>query len=87
MHSVDLTAHAARDLRKLADSIYSRIRSKLLALADNPRPTGCRKIHGEMEQYRIRAGAYRILYSVDDKAKAVTVQRIAARKEAYRKND
>ena len=53
----------------------------ILALSQNPRPHGCKKLT-DKGGYRIRVGNYRILYTVDDKAKAVVVYRIKIRGEA-----
>jgi mRNA interferase RelE/StbE len=64
-----------RDLR----SIVSRIAT----LASNPRPTGCEKLSGQ-ERYRVRQGTYRIVYAIDDTAKAVDVVAVAHRREVYR---
>ena len=56
----------------------------MLALADNPRPPGCKKLKDSEGNWRIRAGAYRILYEINDARSLVTVLRIRHRKEAYR---
>jgi len=44
---------------------------------------GCKKLHGARNQWRIRVGHYRIVYTVNDTAKAVDVTRIAHRREVY----
>ncbi len=54
------------------------------ALATHPRPQGCEKLSGEENRYRIRQGNYRIVYSVDDRARLVLVTKIGDRKEVYR---
>ena len=36
------------------------------------------------EGYRIRAGDFRILYRIDDRAKEVIIYRVKHRREAYR---
>ena len=38
----------------------------------------------EAERYRIRQGAYRIVYSVDDERRIVEVVKIGHRRELYR---
>jgi mRNA interferase RelE/StbE len=53
-------------------------------LGENPRPPGCVKFAGESGAWRVRAGAYRILYEVHDDHLVVLVIRIAKRSEAYR---
>jgi mRNA interferase RelE/StbE len=57
---------------------------QLKALADDPRPYGCRKITGSKNDWRMRVGNYRVIYEVDEKAKAVKVMRVRHRREAYR---
>ena len=56
----------------------------MLALADDPRPYGCKKLSGE-DAYRIRVGDYRIVYSIYDDIVTVEVIRINHRKEVYKK--
>jgi mRNA interferase RelE/StbE len=45
---------------------------KIAGLADNPRPHGCEKLSAQ-EQYRIRFGKYRILYTIQDDVLTVWV--------------
>lgn len=49
-------------------------------LTDTPRPAGCKKLRAA-ELWRIRAGRYRVVYSIDDEAELVTVVKVAARRE------
>ncbi len=60
-----------------------RIVDRIAALADNPRPTGCRKLSG-LDRYRLRQGVYRIIYSVDDDILVVVVVKVGHRKNVYR---
>ncbi len=82
MHEVYLERLAERDPRKLSAEDFHRIIGHIKALAENPRPPGCRKITGSKSDWRIRVGDYRIIYEVDDKAKAVKVMRVRHRREA-----
>ena len=67
------------DSRKVQRSLVAAIRS----LADNPRPPGSRKLAGG-DRFRLRRGAYRVVYSVDDASRTVTVFKIGHRGEVYR---
>jgi mRNA interferase RelE/StbE len=60
-----------------------RIDRKILALVDNPRPAGCKKLKGHKDQWRIRVGDWRVLYMIDDAAKLVIVTGVAHRREVY----
>lgn len=84
MYEVLLAGQAERDLKRLSAETFHRVISEIKALAHNPRPPGCRKITGSKHDYRVRVGDYRIIYEVDDKAKAVRVMRLRHRREAYR---
>jgi mRNA interferase RelE/StbE len=53
------------------------------ALADDPRPSGVVRLAGR-DDFRIRVGDYRVVYSVDAAEHLVIVARIAHRREVYR---
>lgn len=73
-----------RDIEKLQRYEQARAFKAMAALADDPRPPGCIKMTNSRNGYRIRFGNYRIVYTVDDLTKTVTITRVAHRKEVYR---
>ena len=72
---------AEKEALGIPSTFRAGIDEAILTLSQNPRPHGCKKLT-DKEGYRIRVGNYRILYTVDDKAKAVVVYRIKIRGEA-----
>lgn len=84
MYALFIKRSAERDLRRLPSSAWQRINEKILALRDNPRPPGVRRLVGDLGGWRIRVGDYRILYQIDDRAQMVTIVRVKHRREAYR---
>lgn len=84
MYEVFLERRAERDLKRLEAKEFRRIISEIKALAENPRPAGCRKIAGSESDWRIRVGDYRVIYEVDEHAEAVRVMRVRHRREVYR---
>lgn len=84
MYEVLLERAAERDLRQLPADDFRRIISHIKALAENPRPSGCRKIVGSKNDWRIRIGNHRVIYEIDDKTRTVRVMRVRHRREAYR---
>ncbi|MFW6162894.1 MAG: type II toxin-antitoxin system RelE family toxin [Planctomycetota bacterium] len=52
-------------------------------MAEQPRPSGCRKIRGSVSDWRVRVGAYRVVYEIDDEAREVRVMRVRRRPKAY----
>ena len=85
MYEVYLERSAENDLKRLPTSIFHRIIPQIKTLAENPRPSGCRKITGSKNDWRIRIGDYRIIYEIDEKAKAVRIMRVRHRREVYRR--
>ena len=61
----------------------TRLVAKINSLAIDPRPPGCQKLTGS-EKYRVRQGAYRVVYSIEDDRLVVTVVRVAHRRDVYR---
>ena len=47
------------------------------------RPLGRRKLKDYKDQWRVRIGDWRVVYIIDDKAKLISVTRIAQRREVY----
>ncbi len=84
MYEVYLERAAERDLRRLSAKTFGRIIPEIRALANSPRPKGCRKITGSRNDWRIRVGDYRVIYEIDEKASVVRVMRVRHRREVYR---
>ncbi|MGA7566289.1 MAG: type II toxin-antitoxin system RelE/ParE family toxin [Terriglobales bacterium] len=74
---------AAKELDGLDNALFARIDRKILVLAENPRPPGCKKLRGYKDQWRIRVGDWRVVYIIDDAARRVSVTRVAHRREVY----
>ena len=62
-----------------------RVDAAILALADEPRPRGCRKMAGPGDFFRVRVGRFRVVYEVDDAGQLVTVSKVGHRREVYRR--
>jgi mRNA interferase RelE/StbE len=75
---------ARKELEALDRALVERIFPRIEALALNPRPHGCIKLQGTQNLWRIRAGDYRVLYSIDDTKRIVDISAIRHRREVYR---
>jgi mRNA interferase RelE/StbE len=84
-YHVEVETSAAKQIKRLQRHEQQRVMREILALADNPRPTGYIKMTGSVEAYRIRVGVFRVVYVVDDTVRVVTVTRVGHRKEVYRR--
>ena len=73
----------AKDLEKIPGKDLRKIMKRIEGLGDAPRPQGCEKLSGR-EQYRVRQGRYRIVYSIQDDVLTVWIVKVGHRKDAYR---
>jgi mRNA interferase RelE/StbE len=84
-YTIEFSSLAERQFKKLPVSFQKRLTPKINALAENPRPSGIKKLEGEDDLYRIRVGDYRIIYQIQDDKLIVLVVKIGDRKEIYKK--
>ena len=83
-YRIEVSATAEKQLKKLGQSDQVRILRSVQDLAREPRPSGCRKLQGYSDVFRIRVGKFRILYSIDGTRIIVTVLKVAHRKDVCR---
>lgn len=84
MYRVFLERAAEKELGRLSTSVHDRVIAAIQRLAKNPRPTGCRKLAGTDNDWRIRVGDYRVIYEIEDDIEAVRINRVRHRREVYR---
>jgi mRNA interferase RelE/StbE len=75
---------AVKELKKISNPDFERIKEKIKKLSLDPRPKSCEKLSHE-EKYRLRQGNYRIIYLIDDKNREVTIYKIGHRREVYKR--
>jgi mRNA interferase RelE/StbE len=80
-----MDVRAARFLESLDKPLLQRLDKAILSLANDPRPPGCKRLKGrQRDRWRIRVGAYRVLYRINDEERAVLIYDIGHRGEIYR---
>ncbi len=82
-YTLIIQRRALRALERINEPDYSRITTAIQALADNPRPHGCKKLEGQ-DAWRIRIGDYRVIYEINEQALVVTVVKVGNRRDVYR---
>ena len=82
-YRVFIKPSAAKELEGVPLRDRRRLVARIGRLASDPRPRGCEKLTGA-ERYRIRQGAWRVLYTIEDDVVRVVVVRIGHRREVYR---
>ncbi len=83
-YAVNFRRSAEKDMRRLDTSVRRRVLREIESLSADPRPDGCRKLHGSDDAYRIRVGEYRVIYTIDDAVLIVAIERVRHRSDAYR---
>jgi mRNA interferase RelE/StbE len=74
---------AVKDLEAISKKDLQRIINRIDLLKADPRLPGCEKLSGQ-EQYRVRQGNYRIVYSIQDDVLTVWAVKIGHRHDVYR---
>ncbi len=83
IYEVKILRGAIKQLESLSPNDYYAVKSRILSLANKPRPSGYIKLKGR-QGYRIRQGSYRIIYEIFDNILTVRIIRIGHRKDVYR---
>jgi mRNA interferase RelE/StbE len=83
---VKVRNRVVKQITRFPKDVARAVRAAIIALEDDPRPHGCRKITGTDADYRIVVRKdYRVLYTIDDEARVVTVYHVGRReKDTYR---
>jgi mRNA interferase RelE/StbE len=82
MYQVRVERKAQKELSKIPEPYYSNIKTAILDLGNDPRPTGCKKLKGR-DGYRVRVADYRIIYEIQDSILLVDVVDLGHRKDIY----
>jgi mRNA interferase RelE/StbE len=82
-YTVKVAKAADRQIDALDGSVRPRVIRTIQALKEEPRPSGCKRLTGS-ELWRVRVGAYRIVYDINDGELMVLVVRVRHRSEVYR---
>ena len=86
MYRIDMQKRVRRDIARLPPEIRHRFAAVVQELAIDPRRPrpglDCAKMGGA-ETWRVRIGAYRIIYLVDDATKTVEIVKVGRKPQVY----
>lgn len=83
-YSILIKKSAAKEIRAITRKAdRQRILERIEALAENPRPPGCKKLSGG-DAYRVRQGRFRIVYTIEDAVLVVQIVKVGDRQQVYR---
>jgi len=75
---------ALRQFEKLSRDMQKRISARIADLQNNPFPSGCKKLSGVSDAWRIRAGDYQVVYQVRREILLVLILTVGHRREICR---
>lgn len=84
-YRIELSPAAVRQLRRLDRTAQRRVQAAIELLADEPRPSGAKKLVGGAGEWRVRTGDYRIVYEIRDQVLLVLVVAVGHRRDIYRR--
>ena len=78
-YEVRFSKRAERFVRRLPDRDFNRVTKAIRVLEEDPRPRGTKKLRTTAPQWRLRVGPYRIVYTVLDDDRIVTIESVLRR--------
>ena len=81
-YTIEAPKNFDKILKKIPKVGILKIRNRIRALADEPRPFGVEKLDENL--YRVRQGNYRIIYKIYDHKLLIIIVLVDHRKEVYR---
>ena len=83
-YRIEFAPSAKRQFEKLPARVRGRLAPEIDSLATEPRPAGVKHLAGPDDLWRIRVGAYRIVYRIEDARLVVLVVKLGHRRDVYR---
>ncbi|MBS1775417.1 MAG: type II toxin-antitoxin system RelE/ParE family toxin [Bacteroidetes bacterium] len=84
VYALQIKPSAQKEMAAIQRHEALKINKAILALANNPLPTGSKKLKATENKYRIRIGNYRVIYNIQSNILTILILKIAHRKEAYK---
>ena len=85
-YQVVYTKSVQKQLNKLSDKIFLQISTKIRQLSANPYSPflDVKKLKDLEDEYRLRAGDYRIVYKIENGQFVILIISVAHRKDVYK---
>ena len=83
-YSIVVSRKVEKEIIKLPDHIVKNIGKVIDKLAEDPHPSGSKKLQGtDQNLWRVRVGDYRVIYSIEDVLKIIEIKRVRHRRDVY----
>jgi mRNA interferase RelE/StbE len=75
---------ASKQFRALPGAVQARLKPRIDALANDPRPRQAKPLHGSLKgRWRLRVGDYRVIYEIRDDVLVVLAISVGIRSGVY----
>jgi mRNA interferase RelE/StbE len=81
---VMIAPRAQKQIAKLPREVLPRVIHCLEELENDPHPTGVEKLNQNPNFWRMKAGEYRVVYTICENRTAIVVALVSPRREVYR---
>lgn len=83
VYQIEWDEQAGRAFQQLDKAIQKQVERVVDRLADNPRPAQATPLVGDPRTLRVKTGAWRILYEIDNEHRRVIILGVRHRSKAY----
>ena len=83
-YAIVIKKSAEKEISNLPLPIIEKLYQEFINLAQNPRPSGVKKLSGFKDLYRIHISNYRVIYSIQDNELVIHVLKVGHRKDVYK---
>ncbi len=80
---IEITKQAKRDLKKLSPKVIDRVEKALERLKQGK--YDFRKLTAQDNEWKIRAGDYRVIIEINKERETIFVRRVLPRKDVYKR--
>jgi mRNA interferase RelE/StbE len=85
VYQLKIKRSAQKEIDSIPEHYQDNIISSILSLKNDPSPfPQSKKLKGEEDKRRLTVGDYRVVYSIDERQKIVSIFRVRHRKDVYR---
>lgn len=88
MYEIEFSKHFVKQIDKLSQNVVKRFYDDLKYICENPLPSNpqvdVKKLQAQTNQYRLRVGKYRFLYTIIDEKVIVYFYDLGSRGDIYK---
>jgi mRNA interferase RelE/StbE len=88
MYEIEFSKHFVKQIDKLSQNVVKRFYDDLKYISENPLPTNAqvdvKKLQAQTNQYRLRVGKYRFLYTIINEKVVVYFYDLGSRGDIYK---